>query len=479
MSMKKLIPVVLLILAAGCSAGQPAWVTNSTHPGYAPEHFLVGVGLSSRSRDPQADMQKADANARLEVAKQLRVNIQSSLSSRKKQKTRASLPQTYTSETAIDSTENVDILLQGITIADRYYSKKDQLHYAIAVLNKPETAHRLASEMTRHSSRVSELSRQCKELLEKGDTIGALHKGIKALDHYRRYMDNRQMIAVLDPMAPAGKETPPRDPYDEVAKIKGSLSLMGLGGDMQTAKKGSGLAETLRVKAMVHGTTPLANLPVKATFSPGSTSKAQAVATGPGGKASVRILGVAATQTPLNPVEVTVDWNRIIKDALGEKPGPSWEGVLSGPSVRFTYALRTPETSCVQLKIHTRQNDAGVDATSILSPVSADLFRKKGFQVQSRGQHSDRHTNGSGSKATILVVEKVDVQYSGRRGRGVVYRARMSVTAYDTASRSIIASAHGTALGGASSRKAAAERAIKDVANDLLPKLAARMAEGL
>jgi len=280
MPLKKLIPVVLLIIAAGCAARQPAWVTNGTHPGYAADRFLVGVGLSSRSRDPQADVQKADANARLEVAKQLRVTVQSSLSSRKNQKTRASLPQTYTSETAIDSTENVDILLQGITIADRYYSKKDQLHYAIAVLNKPETARRLVSEMARHSSRVSELSRQCEELLEKGDTIGALHKGIKALDHYRRYMDNRQMVAVLDPMASAGEKTPPRDPYDDVAKIKGSLDLIGLGGDMQTATKSTGLAGPLRVRAMVNRTTPLVNLPVKAVFPSGSTKKAQTAVTG-------------------------------------------------------------------------------------------------------------------------------------------------------------------------------------------------------
>jgi len=172
-----------------------------------------------------------------------------------------------------------------------------------------------------------------------------------------------------------------------------------------------------------------------------------------------------------------VDWNRIIRDALGEEPDPSWEGVLSGPSVRFTYALKTPETSHVRIKVYPHGNAAGVDAPSILYPVSADLFRKKGFQVQSRDQHNERSTGAM--KTDILVIEKIDVGFSGRRGRGVVFRARMSVTAYDAATRSIIASAHGAALGGASSRKAAAEKAIKEVANDLIPQLAARMAESL
>jgi hypothetical protein len=492
MPLKRLITVLFMITAFGCTAAkQPAWVANGNHPGYTPGQFLVGVGLSSRSRDTQADVQKADTHARLEVAKQLKVKIQSNLTSLQEQKTRSFLPETYTSKTVMDVMEDVEISLEGITIVERYYSEKDHLHYSVAVLNKSETAKRLSSEMAWHSHNVEELSRQSDILLENGDITGALHKKIKALDHYRNYISKKQMVAVLNPQASDSPEAPPGDPYDGLIDVKNSIDLITIDGDMQAGRIGRGLDRPLSVKAMYNEKTPMDNLPVTAQFQNQAGRSERNSVTGKDGKAEIKVLEIQKTSEHLNLITVSVDWSRIIKEALEETSDTSWEGVLSGPAVNFKYRLRVPNVSNVLIKICNQGGYPNVDATSILHPTSVDLLKKKGFLIKKNGWGKTDSTTCSGAMGIesivrkykpltdILVVEKIYVDFSGRRGQGYIFRARMSVTAYDMAYHEIIASMEGEALGGANTRKKAAERAIKEVADELIPQIASRIAEGL
>lgn len=487
MHLKKYIVALLMISAFGCTMGKnPSWVANGIHPGYAPDQFLIGIGLSSRSRDAQADVQKADTNARLEVAKQLKVRIQSNLTSRKEQKTSLLLPQTYSSRTSMDVKEDVELLLGGITIVDRYFSKKDNLHYSVAALNKRETAKRLASEIARHSNNVSVFSRQSDLLLKNGDVTGALQRQIKALDQYRQYTSKKQMVVILDPDASGSTEAPPVDPYDGLVELKNSIALIALDGNMQAGRIGRALDSPLRVKALYNQKTPINNLPVTAQFAGHAGRAERNRVTDNGGKADIKVLEIHKTRTHVNLITVSVDWNRIIHEALEHTPDTSWDGFLSGPSVNFKYKLRVPNVTHVLITVCNQSGYSNVNATSIVHPMSVDLLKDKGFLIKKSGR-----TVCSGSLSTesivrtykrladIVIVEKVDVDYSSRRGRGYVFRARMSVTAYDMAYGEIIASVEGEALGGANSRKSAAERAIKEVADELIPQVASRIAEGL
>ena len=486
MHLKKLITVLLILNAFGCISNRPGWVTHGTPPGYPPDRFLIGMGIASRSRDVQADVQKADANARLEIAKQLRVKIKSHLTSRKEQKSNALLPDTFTSKTVMGVKEEVDLLLEGITIVDRYYSKKEQLHYAIAVLNKSETAKRLTSEIARHRDAVKTLSIQSDRLLQQGNIIGALHKKIRALDHYRECISKQQRVALLTPHAREGLEAPPVDPYDGIVAIKNDMALIRLSGNMQAGRAGRALARPLSVKAVYRHKTPLSNLPVTVQFQGHTGNVEQNIVTGNTGKAEIKILDIGKPGKHLNPMAVSVDWDRIVKEALQEPPSPSWDGFLAGPSVPFKYSLRVPNVTRVLIKIC---NGGGYsNAASTLGPVSVDLIKKKGFLIKKAGRGQIVCSSAMGMESLvrkykrltdILIVEKVDVDFAGRRGRGYVFRARMSVTAYDMAYHEIIASLEGEAMGGANSRKNAAERAIKEVADELIPQIASRMTEGL
>jgi len=487
MHFKKLIIVLLMISALGCTMGKnPGWVANGIHPGYAPDQFLVGIGLSSRSRDAQADVQKADTNARLEVAKQLKVKLQSNLTSRKEQKTSLLLPQTYTSRTSMDVKEDVELLLGGITIVDRYFSKKDNLHYSIAVLNKRETAKRLASEIVWHSHNVKEFSRQSDLLLKSGDVTGALQRKIKALDHYRQYASKKQMVVILNPDAPGNFEAPPVDPYDGLVELKNSIALIPLDGNLQAGRIGRALDRPLRVKALYNQNIPINNLPVTAQFRDQAGRAEGNSVTDNRGKADIKVLEIHNTNTHVNLISVSVDWNRLVREALEQTPDKSWVGFLSGPSVNFKYKLRVPNVTHVLIKVCNQSGYSNVNATSLLHPMSVDLLKDKGFLIKKSGRSVCSGSLSTESivrtykrQADIVVIEKVDVDYSSRRGRGYVFRARMSVTAYDMAYGEIIASIEGEALGGANSRKSAAERAIKEVADELIPQIASRIAEGL
>ncbi|BCS95143.1 hypothetical protein DSLASN_07750 [Desulfoluna limicola] len=385
----------------------------------------------------------------------------------------------------------MDLLLGGITIVDRYYSKKDQLHYAVAVLNKLETAQRLSSEITLHSHNVEVLSRQSEVLLDHGDIVGSLQKKIMALDHYRKYISKKQMVAVLVPQAPASDDVPPGDPYDGIVELKNSIDLIRLDGNMQAGRIGRSLEKPLRVKAVYNHHTPIDNVPVIAQFQDQAGRGERTVVTGKDGTAAIKVLEIEKTSRHLNPITVSVDWNRLIKEALRDAPDTPWDGFFSGPSVTFKYKLRVPNVSNVLIKICNRGGASGVDAPSILHPTSADLLRKKGFLIKKTGRGTADSSVCSGAMGIesivrkykpltdILVVETVDVDFSGRRGQGYVFRARMSVTAYDMAYREIIASVEGEALGGANNRKKAAERAIEEVADELIPQIVSRIAEGL
>lgn len=492
MPLKKWVTVLFMITALGCtSARKPSWVAQGIHPGYTPDRFLMGLGLSSRSRDTEADVQKADTNARLEVARQLKVNIESHITSRQEQKTGSFLPERYTSKRVVDVTEEVHLLLEGITIVDRYYSEKDHLHYSIAVLNRSETAKRLSSEMDRHSHHIHALSRQSDSLLGKGDIVGALHKKIRALDHYRHYISKRQMVAVLNSQASEGADVPFGDPYEGVVDIKNSIELLSLGGDMQAGRVGRGLARPLRVKAMYKGKIPIGTLPLMVRFRDGAGRTERNMGTGRDGTAEIKVLELEKTGRHLNPVTVSVDWDRFLQEALGERFDTSWEDAFSGPSAHFKYTLRVPGTSRVLIKVCHQGGASSVDALSILHPMSVDRIKDQGFLIKKEG--GKRRDGGlcSGAQGIesivrkyrpftdILVVEKIDVDFSSRRGTGYVFRAKMSLTAYDMAHHEIMASMEGEALGGARHRKTAAERAIKAVAGDLIPQLVSRIAEGL
>lgn len=481
-----------MITAFGCTtAKHPAWVSNGLHPEYPPGQFLVGVGLSSRSRDIQADLQKADTYARLEVAKQLKVKIQSNMTSRKEQKNRSRLPKTYTSKTILNIKEDVELLLRGITIVNRYYSKKDNLHYSMAVLNKFETAKRLSSEITRHSHNVRELSRQSDILLKNGDIIGSLYKKIKAVDHYRDYIDKKQKVAILNPYVSGNAEAPPDDPYDGLIELKNKINLISLDGDMQAGRTGRALDRPLRIKAIYNQETPIDHLPVIARYQDQAGRTEQNSVTGKDGKAEINVFEIPKTDKHINLIPVSVDWDRIIKEALEETSDKSWDDFLSGPSVHFKYRLRVPNASHVLIKICNQSSYPNVDATSILHPASVNLMRKKGFLIKKTGWEKSDRTICSGAlgiqsivrkyrRATdIVVIEKIDVDVSSRRGQGYVFRAKMSITAYDMVYHEIMASIEGEALGGANNRKKAVERAIREVGNELIPRMASLIAEGL
>ncbi|WP_300671571.1 hypothetical protein [Desulfoluna sp.] len=492
MPLKKLITALFLIMACGCTTGKhPTWVGNGLHPGYPPDQFLVGVGISSRSRDRQADVQKADTHARLEVAKQLKVSIQSHLTSRQEQKARSFLPETYTSKTVQKVKEDVDLLLGGVTIAERWYNEKDHLHYSMAVLNKGETAKRLSSDIARHSHQVNALSLQSDLLLKKGDITGALQKKIKALDHYRNYLTKKQRVAVLKPRASGSADVPPGNPYDSLMELKNSMDLIILDGDMQAGRIGRALDRPLRIKALYNQNTPIDHLPVTAHIADQTGKPEQNRTTGKDGTAAIRSLDIQKTGKHMNQMTVSVDWNRLIKEALGGESETSWEGFLSGPSVHFKYRLRVPEVSHILIKICEQGRYSGVDAAALLHSTSVDLMKKKGFLIKKTGRGQNDRTLCSGALgiesmvrrdkplSDIVLVEKINVDFSGRRGRGYVFRATMSVTAYDMAYHEIIASMNSEALGGAGNRKTAAERAIKAVADELIPQIASRIVEGL
>jgi len=146
-----------IALAVGCaggssslgSGGRPDWVRGRSSE-YPPELYVTGFGVGS---DPEA----ARANARAEIARIFRSQVESSISSETTGSTREALGR---SRSQVIETLRIETRVaaggefEGLFIAETWHDRRNAAYYALAVLEKEKMRRALLGELRAAADRV-------------------------------------------------------------------------------------------------------------------------------------------------------------------------------------------------------------------------------------------------------------------------------------------------------------------------------------
>ena len=129
---------------------KPRWVDDPDAAGYPRELNIVGVGSSAIGGENIRAY--ADDKARTELAKEMRVQISSEFNVVAEEYTRANKGkvETQSSSSVVEQIKSkVDIVLDGVSIADRWVDPATGMNWSLAVLDRKATGEMIRDRMLR------------------------------------------------------------------------------------------------------------------------------------------------------------------------------------------------------------------------------------------------------------------------------------------------------------------------------------------
>jgi len=138
---------------------KPDWVPDGLSQRYPPSQYIVGLGSSRSARgEENKAMTAAIDRARAMVARQIRVTLKSEFNNSATLVTDASSKRVKIEEdrNAVSEqiTTTVDMKLEGLQIADRWYDKREETYWALVVLNRATAAEAILDLMNAHMRQV-------------------------------------------------------------------------------------------------------------------------------------------------------------------------------------------------------------------------------------------------------------------------------------------------------------------------------------
>ena len=157
--------MISLLWVGGCASvlAQPDWMAK---PPRASSLYMYGIGIAHATGDQVSDRQRADDAARTDIARQLRVTINASLTTTTSENTEVGI--TYDTKQVIES--SVSITLDGVDINKRHYDKKHKTYYALARLNRQNAAERFSHDIQSAAQRAAGFLNQARRHQMEGAT---------------------------------------------------------------------------------------------------------------------------------------------------------------------------------------------------------------------------------------------------------------------------------------------------------------------
>jgi hypothetical protein len=150
----------------------PDWVVRGYKPEFVDERYIQAIGQSSAENlNLDKAFLQAEANARSQIAQQIQVNINSKFFVITYEDLSGKVVQDQSSEEVLATT---NITLSGLMINDRYYNKKKNICYALAILDKQIAANVMHSEILSLNHKAEESLTSAKILLKECKPIKAL-----------------------------------------------------------------------------------------------------------------------------------------------------------------------------------------------------------------------------------------------------------------------------------------------------------------
>jgi hypothetical protein len=182
---------IFMLLLAGCgeiqptSSKAPEWVT-SVSPIYRGSRYMVGMGSGATHIG-------AGDRARAELIKTFAVTVGSSEYGRVEMGGDG-----YTGSFSDTVYARASMTIEGVEIAERWYDEENDLHYALAVLDKERSAARLRSIVESRNIDIDTLYNNAKREKDTLIKLKTLNSAIKLLGEQRT---DSTMLAVLEERA--------------------------------------------------------------------------------------------------------------------------------------------------------------------------------------------------------------------------------------------------------------------------------------
>jgi hypothetical protein len=360
--MKRLL--ILVLLFSFNLLAQPSWYKTQTHPKYPKEFYILGIGASV-GEDAR---ETAKQNAVADVASQIRVQVQSEITSLEKERI-INKESDYYSEFQQKSKTIIDEVLTGCEIVEIEFDKKSKTWYALAVLDKQRYLSSLEDELDNAWAQIKKLYDDAQSFIGAGKILQAVQNLKDAQKKIYEIYSKQVFYNAISriPYKPdvelttAGIESEIRD---LISKIK----IEKVSGDNQVAKVGEELPEPLVIKVMYYGnvSVPISNANV--TFAYKSGEVIERKLTDDQGMASVRALAMGKGGRNAIVVSFSI-------------PGlpAEYARVLSNVRAEFSYSTTSEAVVTVSVSIKGAKED------KLINDVMKKLIQaieKNGFKIE-------------------------------------------------------------------------------------------------
>lgn len=333
---------ILTILFSICAFSQPDWYKTQTHPKYPKEFYILGIGAAVGENERET----AKQNAITDVASQIKVRVQSEITSLEKERI-INKESDYYSEFQQKSKTIVDEILTGCEVVEMSYDKKSKTWYALAVLDKQKYLTSLEDELDNAWSQIGKLYQDAHSFINAGKILPAVQNLKDAQQKIYEIYPKQTLYNALSkiPYKP-NVELTAGAIESEIRDLISKIKIEKVSGDNQVATVGQELPEPLVVRVVYSGnaTVPIPNASV--TFAYKSGEVIERTTTNEDGVASIKAIAMGKGTKGSIVVSFSI-------------PGlPSeYARVLSGIKTEFTYKAGTEATPTVSVSIKGAKED--------------------------------------------------------------------------------------------------------------------------
>jgi len=355
---------LLTILFSIYAFSQPNWYKTQTHPKYPKEFYILGIGAAVGDDARET----AKQNAISDVASQIRVQVQSEITSLERERI-VNKESDYYSEFQQKSKTIIDEVLTGCEVVEMDFDRKSKTWYALAVLDKQKYLSSLEDEIDNAWLQIKKLYDDAQSFIGAGNILMAIQNLKDAQQKIYEIYSKQVLYNALSkiPYKPEVDLTP-GGIESEIRSLISKIKIEKVSGDNQVAVVGQELPEPLVVRVVYQGdvVVPIPNASVVFAYKNGEVI--ERTTTDEEGTASVRAIALGKKAKNVIVASFSI-------------PGlPSeYARVLSQIKSEFSYATGAGEVPSVSVSLKGAKEDKLI--FDVMKRLTQEI-EKNGYKIE-------------------------------------------------------------------------------------------------
>ncbi len=191
------VALMAMVLPSAWAKKAPDWIDGQSKK-YSPPRYFIGVGAVAADKGgPKQQLGWAADRARAEIAKSMRIEIQSTTVAKRTVISGKKTPETQSTQTDV-VTASTNEILEGVEIKEYYTDKKNKMTYALAVLDRPMAAERIQKQAEILKGELSVETDTAKSYQDKKEILLSIRHYNTALRLASQIDDKNELIAILE-----------------------------------------------------------------------------------------------------------------------------------------------------------------------------------------------------------------------------------------------------------------------------------------